>query len=163
MKPTKTRSAKLWEEIEQHHLELFEKCQKEFDKLQGEASKEINARFKDCRKEFEEAVLEIRHITRRMDGAELNWKEERRLMEDRVNADRKATETRLAAERSAAEARLAAADARFERELDKSQREFASQKRWLIANFVVVLLGVLALITTLFVSAMPNQPPPFVF
>ena len=55
-------------------------------------------------------------------------------METRVAADRKETAERLAADREEAEARLAA-------ERQEARREFNSQRRWLIANFAAVVVG----------------------
>ena len=182
MNSIKSRSKKLWESIEQKHIKLFEQCQKRFDEVQDAGSKEINQRFEENRKKFEDAVVEIRFITKRLDSAELKWNEERQLMEDRVNADRNATDARLSAQhaeaaarleaeriasnkkleeeriasdkrleadRIASDARLAADRAKWEQDFDKRSREFASHKRWLIANFVAILLGVFAIFARL--------------
>ena len=170
MGQTKTRLPRVWEEILQQHLELFEDSRKEFDLRYDESRKDINARFEENRRQFEDAVLEIRHITERLNGAELSWKEERRLMEERVNADRRATETRLAAERTATEARLEAdrkeaaekleADRKEAAErLERDRKEFVSQKRWLIANF----LGIIGILVAIVIFLMQNQQPTHFF
>ena len=52
MGTAKTRLPRVWEEIEQQHLELFEKSRKEFDLLFDESLKEAAQKLERERKEF---------------------------------------------------------------------------------------------------------------
>ena len=94
--------------------------------------------LEESRKENEKWHAEIRitfnEFIKRFDRSEANWKEERREMEARIAAYRKETAERLAADRKEATERL-------EAERKESKREFISQKRWLIATFVTVFVG----------------------
>ena len=85
--------------------------------------------------------LLFEQFVERCDRSEADWKEERREMEARIAADRKETAERLAADRKEASERLAAERIVFEQEHKESKREFISQKRWLIATFVTVFVG----------------------
>ena len=113
MTNAKSRSFKLWESIEAQHLQFFERSRKEIEarmeddrKAKDKRYEDIFKRFEESRVKFEVALAEMRHINMRISSAELSWKDERNLMEERVNADRKATETRIEAAYIAAEARL---------------------------------------------------------
>ena len=177
MTNAKSRSFKLWESIEQQHLQFFERSRKEIEsrleddrKTNDKRYEEIGKRFEESRVKFEVALAEMRQLNFRLSTAELNWKDERNLLEERVNADRRATETRLEADRIAAEARLAAdrlaadtrlatdrlvADARLEKEL----AEFKSHKKWLILNFMAIM-GILVAVAIFLMTA--PHPPLFV-
>ena len=214
MSNAKIRSFKLWESIEQQHLEFFERSRKEIEarieddrKTKDKRYEDIFKRFEESRIAFEAALAEMRHTNMRIIGVDLSWKEVRKLMEDRVNADRRATDMRLQADRIASEARLdkelhaaeerhekarlavelklenerLIAEARLEKErltsearLEKERlaseariladrKEFASQKRWLIINFVGiigVLAGLIGIIVAIAIFLMQTLPPP---
>ena len=73
------------------------------------------------------------------------WRDERREMDARIAADRKEASDRIERDRAATEARLAAdreaANARLQQEIRENKREFAAQRRWLVANFLAVVVG----------------------
>ena len=99
---------------------------------------------------FEEGLIEsrIKHEEwkEQFNRSLADWKEERREMEARVDRDRAATEARLATDRKDAAEKLAAerkdAADRFERERVEARQEFKTQRRWLIANFVAILIAI---------------------
>ena len=65
--------------------------------------------------------------------------------------DRKESEARLAADRAASEARLAADRRDFQIQFEADRKEARSTKRWLIGNFVaVIILLIVGFITLLF-------------
>ena len=67
-----------------------------------------------------------------------------------AEARQQATEERLAQERKDAEARQQATEARLIEERRESRRDYNSQRFWLIANFVVVFLGM----TSIFIAVL---------
>ena len=76
--------------------------------------------------------------------------------EARLAADRAATEARLAADRKEAEARQQATEARlaaerkdFEAKFEAERKEARSNKRWLIGNFVALLVLAASVIVAL--------------
>ena len=87
--------------------------------------------------------LQLELFVKRFDQSEASWKEERREIEARIAADRKETAERLAAERKEASERLEFERKEFLQERKEAKKEFDSQKRWLKANFIVVLLGII--------------------
>ena len=73
--------------------------------------------------------------------------------EDRLAADRKDSAERLERERKESEARQLATEARLERERKESEarlveerrearREYNTQRFWLVANFIAIVIGV---------------------
>ena len=60
---------------------------------------------------------------------------------ERLEKERKAAEEKLEKDRLAAEGRQQATEARLMEERKEARREYNSQKFWLIANFIVLFLG----------------------
>ena len=102
----------------QRHSRLCEESRRDYDR-----------RHEESRIRFEEFI-------KRFDRSEANWKEERREMEARLAADRKE-----------AAARLAATLAEFKQERKETKQEFTAQRRWLMANFVAVVIGAIGLLS----------------
>ena len=90
---------------------------------------------------IERLDLQLELFVKQLDQSGASWKEERREMEARIAADRKEAAERLAADRKETAERLAAERKDFERERMETKREFTVQKRWLIATFVTVFVG----------------------
>ena len=65
--------------------------------------------------------------------------------EARLAADRKEAEARLAADRKEAEKRQEATEARLVQERAEARKDFNSQRRWLIANFVAVVVCMMSI------------------
>ena len=85
-------------------------------------------------------------------------------MEARIAADRKeaearqqAAETRLANERKEAEARQQTTETRLVEERKEARREYNTQRFWMIANFIVLLLGVGGIIATVLIDALNGR------
>ena len=81
-----------------------------------------------------------------------DWKATLRAMEDRLAADRKETADRLAADRKDAEMQRKESEARLERERMESRRDFNSHKRWLVATFVAVVVGMFGIFIAVLIS-----------
>ena len=62
-------------------------------------------------------------------------------MEARLAADREATEKRLAADRKESELRHQRAEDRLVQERLEARRDYNAQRFWLIANFLVLVIG----------------------
>ena len=107
------------------------------------------------------------------------WRQDRKEMEERIAADRRETADRLAADRIEAEARQKATEARLmdeRREADARQKttearlmderkEFITQKRFLIANFVAIVVGMASIFIAVLIAivAIVNGGLPFEF
>ena len=102
----------------QRHSHMCEASRREYDR-----------RHEESRIRFDEFI-------KRFDRSEANWKEERREMEARLAADRKE-----------AAARLAATLEEFKQERKETKQEFTAQRRWLMANFVAVVIGAIGLLS----------------
>ena len=107
----------------------------------------------DVRDDFKEEMKLMRE----------DWKTTLKAMEDRLAADRKETADRLAADRKDAEiqrkeseARLEherkESEARLERERIESRRDFNSHRRWLVATFVAVVVGMFGIFIAVLIS-----------
>ena len=105
----------VWEEL-QRQSRVYDEDRREYDR-----------RNEESRIRFEEFI-------KRFDRSETSWKDERREMEARLAADRKE-----------ASERHAASLADFRQERRETKQEFASQRRWLMANFVAVVIGMIGL------------------
>ena len=71
-------------------------------------------------------------------------KMEARLAVDRKEAEarQQATEARMALERKQAEARQQASETRMALERKEARRDYNSQRFWLIANFIAIVIGI---------------------
>ena len=96
-------------------------------------------------------TFELELIQHQVDVIRQEFKEDRKESEARLAADRKESEARLALDRKESEARLAAdrkeATERLERERKEFDIKFAaerkearSNKRWLVGNFIAILV-----------------------
>ena len=121
--------------------------------------RETEARIAADRKEAEERqkateariAADRRETAERLAADRKESEERQKATEARIAADRKeaeerqrATEERLAAERKDAEARLIA-------ERMEARQEFNSHRRWLLANFATVVVGIATILVTIIV------------
>ena len=89
---------------------------------------------RECDRRHDESRIRFEEFIKRFDRSEANWKEERRGMEARLAADRKeATE------------KHAASLAEFRQERIETKQEFTAQRRWLMANFATILVGMVSI------------------
>ena len=130
-----------------------------------EAINEQNKKLDEQSKKFDLVIKESREDTdRKIALWTQEHREERREMEARIAADRKETSERLERDRVATEARLAAdrkeatdkldrerkeVQERFEKEREESLKEFKTQRRWLVANFVAVMIAVFGIFSAI--------------
>ena len=86
---------------------------------------------------------------RKMNAAtEARLAADRKEAADRLAADRKETADRLAADRKEAEARQQATETR----LMDERKEFITQKRWLIANFLAIVVGMASIFIAVLIA-----------
>ena len=104
------------------------------------------------------AATEMRLAADRKEAAE-RLAADRKEAAERLAADRKeaearqqTTESRLMNERKEAEARQQSSEARFAADRAADRNEFISQKRWLIANFLAVVIGMTGIFIALLVA-----------
>ena len=95
-----------------------------------EQSRKFDEQVRMFDEQSRQSEFQFKQAMERIDFKYDLWINERREMEARIAADRKETAERLAQDRRDSEARL-----------ERKFREFRSQKRWLVANFVAVLIG----------------------
>ena len=120
------------------------------DSKQERFEAKLDAKFDslDSKQERFEAKLDAK-----FDKFEEKWARERKedaarhaetmeKMEARFAADRKESEARLAADRKESEARQRATEARMVEERKEARRDYNSQRFWLIANFIAIVIGV---------------------
>ena len=113
------------------------------------------ASWKEERREMEARIAADRKETAdRLAADRESWAEERRMMEARIAADRKETADRLAADRKETADRLEADRKDFQQERKETKREFTVQKRWLIATFVTVFVGMCSIFTAIVILIM---------
>ena len=84
----------------------------------------------------------------RQQATETRLENERKEAEARLAADRKETAERLAADRKEAEARQQATETR----LMDERKEFITQKRWLIANFLAIVVGMASIFIAVLIA-----------
>ena len=104
------------------------------------------ANYYELRSYADEKVLESRDIARQEWRLELHemlegLRVDRKEVEARLAADRKELAERLAADRKEEEKRRQEAWARFDKTQMDMLREFNSQRRWLITNFIAIIVG----------------------
>ena len=108
----------------------------------------ITLEYMDSKLERFEAKLDAK-----FDKFEEKWARERKedaarhaetmeKMEARLAVDRKEAEARLAADRKEAEAMQQATEVRMIEERKEARRDFNSQRFWLVANFIAIVIGV---------------------
>ena len=119
------------------------------------------------RKDKRVELITLEYIDAKFDRHMEQWRQDRKeeadrhaatmeKMEARIAADRKETAERLAADRKDAEERLVAdrkdAEERLAAERKEARQEFNSQRRWLVANFVAVVVGMGGIFIALLVA-----------
>ena len=127
--------------------ERFEvKLDAKFDSLisrQERFEAKLDAKFdkfeeKWARERKEEAA---RHAET-MEKMEARLAADRKESEARLAADRKESEARLAADRKESEARQQTTEARMIEERKEARRDYNSQRFWLVANFIAIVIGI---------------------
>ena len=119
-----------------------------FEENLKQERKESNAIWEQGRKESDakhEALMEKMEARIAVDRKEAKARLER---------ERKESEARLAADREAAEARQQATESRLIEERREARREYNSQRFWMIANFVVLFLGIGGIFVTVLIAAL---------
>ena len=115
-------------------------------------------------KNTEQITLEF--IDAKFDRFEKQWREDRKEEAARLAADRKETEARLERDRKEAEAKQKATETRLmderkeaearqkatETRLMDERKEFITQKRWLIANFMAIVVGMASIFIAVLVA-----------
>ena len=123
---------------------------RKFDE-QGRKFDEQSRKFEEQNRKFEEqnrqSESQFKQAVERIDAKYDLWIVERCEMEARIERDRAATEARLAADRKEA-------TERFLLERREARQEFNSQKRWLIANFVTIIVGKVSIFAAIVILMM---------
>ena len=120
------------------HMELWRQDRMEVEMRIAADRKETADRLAADRKEAEA----------RQQAAEARLAADRKETADRLAADRKETADRLAADRKEAEERQKATESR----LMDERKEFITHKRFLIANFVAIVVGMASMFIAIIIA-----------
>ena len=111
------------------------------------STEQITLEYIDAK--FDKHMEQMRQDRKEMiEATEARLAADRKETAERLAADRKEATERLAADRKEAEARQQATETR----LMDERKEFITQKRWLIANFLAIVVGMASIFIAVLIA-----------